>query len=288
MTHSMTAFAKEQVIYGAQQFCWELKSVNHRYLDVSFRLPEAMRSLEIPLRQALQGQISRGKLECHLKVTNGEGKLPAIKVDKGLVQALLGVADHLHTTHQLANDLTVSHLLAWPGVVLSDQEDGARTQQCIIELFNQAVTQLAEVRLTEGKRLKDCLETRIHCLQQEITAIQGEVTSFPARAREKLQKRLEQLQCEVISDRVEQELALMLTKLDVAEEIDRIKIHMQEVLRALNSDVACGRHLDFLMQELNREANTLCAKSDCAVLTQHAVQMKVIIEQMREQVQNIE
>ena len=288
MTHSMTAFARVQNQLGASLFCWELKSVNHRYLDVSFRLPEAFRSLEVSLRNVLRGRVNRGKLECQLKVNDTLGEHQSVLINTGLVKALVNAGAALAASHSIANDLTVSHILAWPGVLEAGQTDIDACGQEIEQLFHDALTQLLAARLVEGNMLKAHVKTRLQLLNDEIIHARAEISLTPGHTREKLLTRLHDLQMDVMDSRIEQEVALMLVRLDVSEELDRLQTHLTEVARTLECDDVAGRRLDFLMQELNREANTLGSKSDSVALTQHAVQMKVLIEQMREQIQNIE
>lgn len=287
MTHSMTAFARVQNQLGASLFCWELKTVNHRYLDVSFRLPEAFRFLENNLRNLLRGQINRGKLECQLKVVAAADE-QALQLNQGLVKALLSAGEQLAASHALANDLTLSHILAWPGVVEASQQDLEVLGQQIECSFQEALKQLIATRLAEGNMLKEHIKTRLQLLKEEIKHAKSQVATIAGQSREKLLTRLKSLAIEVAEARFEQEIALMLARLDVSEELDRLETHLFEVARSLETDDVAGRRLDFLMQELNREANTLSSKSDSVLLTQHAVQMKVLIEQMREQIQNIE
>ncbi|AHE66429.1 YicC/YloC family endoribonuclease [Legionella oakridgensis] len=288
MTHSMTAFSRAQNQVGSTMICWELKSVNHRYLEASFRLPESFRFLEADLRQQLRGQISRGKLECLLKLSDAATEQQNVVINEGLMKALLGVGEKLSMEQQLANDLTVGWILSWPGVVQLSQPETETLHQHIEYLFQEALQQFLEARATEGEGLRNFIKTRLSMLNDEIKQTRELVESLPSQTREKLLSRLQGLQLDVSESRFEQEIALMLTRLDVSEELDRLQIHVDEVARVLQSGEAVGRRLDFLMQELNREANTLGSKSDSAALTQHAVEMKVLIEQMREQIQNIE
>ncbi len=288
MTHSMTAFSRVQNQVGPSLFCWELKSVNHRYLDVSFRLPESFRFLEANLRNLLRGQIQRGKLECQLKFNDLTADNQSMLINEGLLKALLDTGEKLAARQPLANDLTVSRVLSWPGVVQVSQPDIEALSGQVEQLFKEAVAQLQAARLIEGNVLKEYVRSRLHQLNVEVVQAREEVALISTHAREKLLGRLQELQLGVAEPRFEQEIALMLARLDVSEELDRLQTHIHEVERNLDSNEAVGRRLDFLMQELNREANTLSSKSDSAVLTLHAVQMKVLIEQMREQIQNIE
>ena len=288
MTHSMTAFARVQNQLGGRSFCWELKSVNHRYFDVSFRLPDVCRSMEINFRNILRGQVNRGKLECQLKINDAVGEPQLMQINDTLIRSLLDTGAKLALNHELANDLTVSRILEWPGVIEASELDIAALGETIQQSFQVALSQLLAIRLTEGLMLKEHIKARLLLLNDEITFAKREVASMAAATRAKLLARLQTIHIEVSEVRIEQEIALILTRLDVSEELDRLQIHLNEVARTLECDEVAGRRLDFLMQELNREANTLGSKSDSVALTQHAVQMKVLIEQMREQIQNIE
>ena len=288
MTHSMTAFARVQHQLGCNSFCWELKSVNHRYFDVSFRLPEAFRFMEVHLRTVLRGQVNRGKLECFLKIDEAMDGYRSIEINEGLVKALLEASLTLASHYQLADDLTVSHMLQWPGVVEFRQGSLTALSKTIEHTFQEALSQLLAERLKEGELLKAHILVRLDLLNNEILQAKKEVASIYDVTRSKLLLRLQNIQIAVPEARIEQEIALILARLDVSEELDRLQIHLNEVARTLACDEVAGRRLDFLMQELTREANTLGSKSDSVALTQHAVQMKVLIEQMREQIQNIE
>jgi uncharacterized protein (TIGR00255 family) len=288
MIHSMTSFARSQKQVGAGILCWEIRSVNHRYLDVSFRLPESFRFMETSLRGALRDKISRGKLECQLKYQDTTSDNQSMLINIGMVNALVDLSGQLSTSHHVANDLSVSHILSWPGVVQASQLDMEALSQQALEGFQEAIQQLAQARASEGSALKIHIESRLEALNMEVSHSKSIVASLTHQIKDKLLTRLHAVQIEVPEARVEQEIVMILARLDVSEELDRLETHIKEVGRALNCDKIAGRRLDFLMQELNREANTLSSKSDSVVLTQSAVEMKVLIEQMREQIQNIE
>lgn len=288
MIRSMTAFARVQKQLDVAQLCWEIRSVNHRYLDASFRLPEAFRFLEPQLRNALKDTIYRGKLECQLKYQDNNTQNESMLINMGIVNALVNLGNQLSSSHQLANDLNVSKVLSWPGVVQVAQCDMDDLGQHVLSLFNEAVAQLGQFRSTEGQALKQHIETRLQALSGEVERAKSIVQSMATHSKDKLLTRLHTVQMEVPEGRIEQEIALLLTRLDVTEELDRLHTHVVEVRKALNTPHSAGRRLDFLMQELNREANTLSSKSDSSELTQSAIEMKVLIEQMREQIQNIE
>lgn len=288
MIQSMTAFARAQKQIPAGLLCWEIRSVNHRYLDVSFRLPEAFRFLENSLRASLRDKISRGKLECQLKYQDTACDNQSMLINNGMVDTLVDLSKQLSASHHLTNDLTLSHILAWPGVVQISTPDVEEIGQHALLLFQEAISQLEQVRLNEGAALKAHIEGRLHALEQKVMDSRAIVSTQSEDVKNKLLMRLHAVRSEVSELRVEQEIALILARLDVTEELDRLHTHINEVSRTLNCDKIAGRRLDFLMQELNREANTLSSKSDSVDLTQGAVEMKVLIEQMREQIQNIE
>ncbi|HAT1824279.1 YicC/YloC family endoribonuclease [Legionella pneumophila] len=288
MIHSMTAFSRIQKQFDVGDFCWEIRSVNHRYLDVSFRLPESFRFLEAELRTLLRDKIHRGKLECHLKYKDTSCDNRSMLINIGTINALLDLSSKLSASHHLANDMTVSQVLSWPGVVEANLLDMEELSQIALELFQKSIDKLCEVRAGEGKSLTAYVEDRLQALRQEVVKSKSIVVSMSAKTKDKLLTRLHELQMDVPEARIEQEIALLLAKLDVSEELDRLETHIAEVSRTLNAEKVTGRRLDFLMQELNREANTLSSKSDSAELTLCAVEMKVLIEQMREQIQNFE
>lgn len=288
MTKSMTAFARMQAEFNELGFCWEIKSVNHRYLDASFRLPESWRFLETDLRTLIRQFVSRGKVECQLKINTQNLEHSTLVINEPLVNHLVALSHNLTVTKQLANDVTVSTLLTWPGVIQSSELDVEQCKHAVIQLFQSTLAKLHDLRAREGEALRQHIQNRLERLQLELTKAKSFVKAHALQTRDRLLTRLHSLQLEVDSGRIEQELAIILTKMDVNEELDRITVHVNEVGKVLRDKEPTGRRLDFLMQELNREANTLSAKSDTVTLTQIAVEMKVLIEQMREQIQNIE
>lgn len=288
MLQSMTAFARVQRQIDAGHLSWEIRSVNHRYLDVSFRLPESFRFIETQLRAVLRDKVSRGKLECQLKYQDTGSENQTMLMNVGMVNALVDLGTKLAASHHLANDLGVSRVLSWPGVVQVSTPDVDALGQQALSLFEEAIGQLQQVRATEGNALKVHVDARLQDLGKEVTRSRVIVSTQAQQVKDKLLTRLHTVQLEVSEQRVEQEIALILARLDVSEELDRLQTHINEVSRTLSCDKIAGRRLDFLMQELNREANTLSSKSDSVELTQSAVEMKVLIEQMREQIQNIE
>lgn len=284
---SMTGFAKVQGFVGKAELCWELRTVNHRYLDVSFRLPEAWRFLEMDLRSALRTYVTRGKLECQLKWLESPGEV-SLTLNHDLLSALLDLGKDTAKTFDVKNDLSLSSLLSWPQMLTIKQANLELYKEEVLSLFHQAILTLQAVRKKEGEALKQQVNQRLQALYGEIKHAELILAGMPTSLRDKLMARLQALPLETDAARFEQELVILLTKMDASEELDRLRMHADEVAHNLSLKTANGRRLDFLMQELNREANTLSSKSDNIVLTQHAVEMKVLIEQMREQIQNIE
>ncbi|MGC1183492.1 YicC/YloC family endoribonuclease [Legionella sp.] len=288
MTQSMTAFARVQKQINLGNLSWEIRSVNHRYLDVSFRLPEPFRFIETNLRKVLRDKVNRGRLECQLKYHDTDSHHHSLSINTAMVNTLVDLSNQLSASHHLANDFTVSNVLSWPGVVQTSTPDVEELTQSVLSLFEQAIEQLLHVRTTEGDALKSHIEERLHQLGKEVERSRFLVCTQSEQIKNKLLTRLQAVEIEVSELRVEQEIALIIARLDVSEELDRLQTHINEVSRTLNCDKIAGRRLDFLMQELNREVNTLSSKSELVELTLTAVEMKVLIEQMREQIQNIE
>jgi uncharacterized protein (TIGR00255 family) len=288
MIQSMTAFARSQKQIDVGQLIWEIRSVNHRYLDVSFRMPESFRFMETHLRASLRDKVNRGKIECQLKYQDTNSNNQSMLINIGMVNALLDLSSKLATSHHVANDMSVSHVLNWPGVIQESQLDMEQLAKQAIGLFDEAIEQLIHARSTEGEALQGHVLGRLEGLNAQVKRSRDLVATLANKTKDKLLTRLLEVRIEVSETRIEQEIALMLARLDVSEELDRLQTHINEVSRTLKCDKVAGRRLDFLMQELNREANTLSSKSDSVELTQSAVEMKVLIEQMREQIQNIE
>ncbi len=287
MTYSMTAYARVKEQIGQHVFCWEIKSVNHRFLEMSFRMPENFRFMEMRLRKKLQQQLSRGKIDCSLKyeAVNGDDSL---ELDEALIQSILKKAESLANHHRLANDLSVASILQWPGVLKSAVSEDAAAEQAAFSVFDNTLDKLITQRASEGVALRQQIELRLDKLEVELSNARGESGDLGSSIREKIQQKLKDINSDINEFRLEQEVALLATKLDVNEELDRLNTHINETRAILKEENPVGRRLDFYMQELHREANTLSSKSDSARLSSIAVEMKVLIEQMREQIQNIE
>jgi uncharacterized protein (TIGR00255 family) len=287
MVHSMTAFARNEQATAHGTLSWELRSVNHRYLEPHLRLPEAFRDLEGAVREALRQGLSRGKVECTLRFAEESAGKP-LQVDSERARQLIAAAEQVAALIQQPAPLNPLEVLAWPGVLVADSADPQALNTAALKLFDQALGELKAGRAREGAELAKLLNERLDSILDEVAALRELVPQMLAGQRAKIETRFAEMQAELDPQRLEQELVLLAQKSDVAEELDRLSTHVSEVRRVLKAGGAAGRRLDFLMQELNREANTLGSKAFDPRSTQAAVNLKVLIEQMREQVQNIE
>ena len=287
MIRSMTGFARRERQYPWGLLAWELKTVNHRYLEVGCRLPEEFRAAEADFRQAVSSAVRRGKVECslHFRPATVTG---ALEIDTEALAAVTQRAQQLAAEAGPAARIEVLDLLRWPGVVRDQSRDSVALIAAAQALLGEALIELGRFRDSEGGRLREALEQRCNGLTEFAGRVTERLPEVRARMRAKLLDRIAQLTADVDHDRLEQELAILAQRLDVDEELDRLRGHVAEVRKAFSGQEPAGRRLDFLMQELNREANTLSSKSQDIETTRAAVDMKVLIEQMREQVQNIE
>ncbi|WP_237059682.1 YicC/YloC family endoribonuclease [Microbulbifer sediminum] len=284
---SMTAFGRAEAAYATGTAVWELRSVNHRYLEPHFRLPEAARPLEPKLREALRKDLSRGKVELSLSLKPSDVASTGLEINQPLVDALKQAAQQV-SPEPGSTPLDPLRILQWPGVIAEQDTDREEQAGAIMSAFREAIEQLIANREREGLELRSFIEARLDSIEQQVGLVRTLLPQILQSQREKLRTRLEELLSEVDQDRIEQEITLLAQKADVDEELDRLEAHVKETRRVLAGGGAIGRRLDFLMQEFNREANTLSSKSVVTDTTQAAVELKVLIEQMREQVQNIE
>jgi uncharacterized protein (TIGR00255 family) len=287
MIRSMTGFARRERQFPWGSLAWELKTVNHRFLEMGCRLPEEFRVGEADFRQAIAAAVRRGKVECslHFRPAVAAG---ALEVDAELLASLTQRAQQIAAQAGTAARIDALELLRWPGVIRDGTRDHTPMIAAAHVLLADALAELARFRDSEGGRLRDALEQRCAGLMEFAGQVAVRLPEVRARMRANLLERIAQLVSDVDNDRLEQELAIMAQRLDVDEEIDRLRGHVTEVRKTFGGQEPAGRRLDFLMQELNREANTLSSKSQDIETTRAAVDMKVLIEQMREQVQNIE
>jgi len=284
----MTAFASgsDEQDWGA--LTWELRSVNHRYLDVQIKLPEDLRSIENSIRNRLAERVKRGKVECVLRCRLSQRQQTDICVNEAyaaaIVKACLSISKSLHQP----SEMNVIEVLKWPGVVENPQIDFTHISQAASVLFARVLDSFCEARQSEGGRLQLMLEARTAAMQPIVSRERQRRPQIAQQMREKLMRKLGELNASYDKDRFEQELVYMAQKMDIDEELDRLGSHLSEIESIFKRDEPIGRRLDFILQELNREANTLGSKSTDIETTQASVELKVLIEQMREQVQNIE
>jgi uncharacterized protein (TIGR00255 family) len=288
MIRSMTGYARAETHGPWGRLAWELRSVNHRYLDLSLRLPDELRGIEAEARQRLGAKLSRGKVEGALRLSREGAEAGPMAVDEGQLRQLRGAIEQVRRGGIDIGDADPVRVLAWPGVVRTESPDLAPVQQAALQLLDRAITDFTDTREREGERLKHYLLERAALIQAQADAVGARMPTVRMQWLEKLRGRCRELGVDVETSRLEQELVLAAQRLDVDEELSRLSAHVAEVGKTLSREDAVGRRLDFLMQELNREANTLSSKSQDAEITRHAVEIKVVIEQMREQVQNVE
>ena len=287
MIRSMTGFARRERQFPQGSLAWELKTVNHRFLEVGCRLPEEFRAGEAEFRQSIAAAVRRGKVECSLHFRPAAPSGP-FEVDAELLSSLTQRAQQIAAQAGAAARIDALDLLRWPGVIRDATRDHAPMIAAAHALLGDALAELGRFRDSEGGRLREALDQRCSGLLEFNTRVLDRLPEVRARMRTKLLERIATLVSDVDHDRLEQELAILAQRLDVDEEIDRLRGHVTEVRNTFAAPEPAGRRLDFLMQELNREANTLSSKSQDIETTRAAVDMKVLIEQMREQVQNIE
>lgn len=289
MPHSMTAFARETLTLELGSLTCEIRSVNHRYLEPGFRLPEPLRQLEASAREQLRKTLQRGKVEVSFQLAVNHTEHTSLSLNEQLMQQVVDAIDKVvKTSNGLHTTFDPINLLHWPGVVEQQSIDNEALLQNATNLLAETLKRLTEHREREGQELQHLIETRLTEIAEQVVIVRSKMPEILQLQRNKLRTRLAELQAEFDETRLEQEMAILANKADVAEELDRLDTHLAEVRHILKQKGAIGRRLDFMMQELNREANTLSSKSLSSETTQAAVNIKVLIEQMREQIQNIE
>lgn len=287
MIRSMTAFARRDAQGDWGALTCEIRTVNHRYLEPSFRLPDALRELESRFREQLRTGLHRGKVDVALRFQSTETS-PRLEIDQAMAHAVNEAANHINRILDNPAHLSALDILRWPGVLTSPEQDYSGAREAAEELFEQTMAELVSAREREGERLRPLFEERLATMGTLVSEVRALMPTLLKAQSETIANRFKQAKVELDPDRLAQEMVLLAQKSDVAEELDRLDAHIAEVTRVLESDEGIGRKLDFLMQELNREANTLSSKSIDARVTRAAVDLKVLIEQMREQVQNVE
>lgn len=288
MARSMTAFARLEASTDGGRASWELRSVNHRFLEVSLRLPEEFRSLDHEIRNRIAARCNRGKLDCTLRFEAASAEPAALKVNQDLARQLLAAANAVSALLPAAAPLNPLEVLRWPGVLEAPRVDFDRVAAGVLAALDQGLGQLLENRDREGEKLKALVLDRCAAMGAITATMRTRVPEILAALRARQTARIAELAGSLDPVRIEQECALLVQRLDVAEELDRLDTHLAEVVRVMGQDQPIGRRLDFLMQELNREANTLGSKSAHIDTSSASVELKVLIEQIREQIQNLE
>lgn len=288
MIRSMTAFARAEARGDYGLIACEIRSVNHRFLEPGFRLPEALRDIEFPLREKLRQALTRGKVDVQYRFEAADARSGKIELDRALAEQYVAAAAEIDQMARHAAPLNASDILRLPGVIRSGEADTAALQAAALAVFDQALAQFIAMREREGAELARLIGERLNAISAETSKVRTRLPGIIAHYRERLLGRLADIKGELNAERLEQEMILFSQKIDVAEEMDRLDAHVTEIRRVLKDSGAVGRRLDFLMQELNREANTLGSKSVNADSSLSSVELKVLIEQMREQIQNIE
>ena len=287
MIQSMTAFSRHELKGEWGNAVWEIRSVNQRYLETYFRLPEQFRSIEPLLRERFRKDLNRGKVECSLRFTANAASQGQLSLNKKLALQLLEHANWLNE-QTLNSQVNPFEIMRWPGVMEAQEADMDTIQAEILAGFDIALIDFIKARSDEGKNLKELIEQRLDAISAESEKVKAFMPEVIQWQRTRITDKFAEANIELDSTRVEQELVLLAQKMDVAEELDRLFSHVKETKNILKKGGAQGRRLDFMMQEFNREANTLGSKSINADITNSAVELKVLIEQMREQIQNIE
>ncbi|MBV1876432.1 MAG: YicC family protein [Pseudomonadales bacterium] len=290
MTNSMTAFTRIE----SGNISWEIRSVNHRYLDTTFKIPETCRTVEPELRTILRNRLSRGKVDCFIRVNFDADVSNDLVIDEIQLRKLKTAIEQTNniladsgSDNPIGQTVSVLDLLKWPGVLKDQEVDQSARNKQIIASFKTALDSLVAMRQREGAELEKIILSKLDQLEAIVQTVRADVPVITLSQKQKIEARLTELKVDVDKGRLEQELVYLAQKSDIAEEIDRLDTHIEEVRRTLQQSKAKGRRLDFLMQELNREANTLSSKAVAANTSIQSVELKVIIEQMREQVQNI-
>ncbi|NVJ48884.1 MAG: YicC family protein [Gammaproteobacteria bacterium] len=288
MIHSMTAFARQAIKADWGNAHFEIRSVNQRFLETNFRLPEAFRSIEFQLRDRLRKRLNRGKVDVSLRLEYSPTDSDAIAINEQLAKQLITAHQQLQAAAQVEQPLQITDLMRWPGLIQTTELDTSQVEKQLLVAFDEAIDALIAMRQREGTSLIDIIMARLDGIAEQVTLVRGQMAEIIKWQRERIMTRFEEAKVELDPERLEQEMVMLAQKVDVEEELDRLDTHLQEVARLLKKGGAIGRRLDFLMQELNREANTLGSKSISPITTAASVEIKVLIEQMREQIQNIE
>ncbi|AEX54222.1 YicC family protein [Rahnella sp. C60] len=287
MIRSMTAYARREIKGDWGSAAWELRSVNQRYLETYIRLPEQFRSLEPVVRERIRARLTRGKVECNLRFDLDPGAQSTLQLNEKLAKQLVEAAQWVKMQSD-EGEINPLEVLRWPGVMLAEEQDLDAISTELLLALETALDDFISARESEGAALKTMIEQRLDGVSAEVVKVRAQMPNILQWQRERLVSKLEDAQVQLENTRLEQELVLMAQRIDVAEELDRLEAHVKETHKIMKKEEAVGRRLDFMMQEFNRESNTLASKSINADVTTSAIELKVLIEQMREQIQNIE
>ncbi|EHK2864219.1 YicC/YloC family endoribonuclease [Vibrio parahaemolyticus] len=288
MIYSMTAYARKEVKGDWGSAVWEIRSVNQRYLETYFRMPEQFRALEPVLRERFRKRLARGKVECSLRFEANPAAKAELSINEALATQVIKAAEQvMHMTGELSR-INPFQVMQWPGVMETPEQNMDEVNKELLAAFDKAISEFIEARGREGDNMKALIEQRLDAITAEVVKVRARMPEILEWQRERLFSKFEDAKIELDASRVEQELILLAQKSDVAEELDRLDSHVKETTNILKKGGAVGRRLDFMMQEFNRESNTLASKSISTDITASGVELKVLIEQMREQIQNIE
>ncbi len=288
MIYSMTAYARKEAKGDWGSAVWEIRSVNQRYLETYFRLPEQFRGLEPILRERFRKKLARGKVECALRFEANPAAKGELTINETLAEQVVKAAEQvMHMTGERSR-INPFQVMQWPGVMETPEQDMDAVNKDLLSAFDAAIDEFIEARGREGENMKALIDQRLSAISDEVTKVRARMPEILEWQRERLFTKFEEAKVELDPSRVEQELILLAQKSDVAEELDRLDSHVKETTNILKKGGAVGRRLDFMMQEFNRESNTLASKSNSTDITASGVELKVLIEQMREQIQNIE
>lgn len=288
MISSMTAYAQVTANGLWGNLVWEIRSVNHRYLEQFFKIPEEVRDLEFALREVARQSLARGKLDCCLKLTLIDQDQQLIELNLPFIQQLITASNQISNLIEKPAPVSPLELLRWPGAIVNIQTDKSELHKVIRQGFVQAIEKLKQARYNEGAALLNIINTKLDCIEQQVAIIREKLPEILVQLKANLISKIEGLNLTLDNNRLEQEYVYLLQKSDISEELERLAVHVNEFKRVLSNENAVGRKLDFLLQEMNREANTLASKSIASLTSLAAVELKVLIEQIREQVQNLE
>lgn len=287
MIYSMTAFARVEIKKEWGDAVWEIRSVNQRYLETFFRLPEQFRGLENTLREKLRQKLARGKIECSLRIDTKKQTALNLHLNQKFAKQVIQSLQYIKAQAG-EGEINLMDILRYPGVVETPEQDLDSIIEDLLQAFDDLLVEFIATRAREGEKVQKLIEQRLMAISVEAQKVRSFMPEILQWQRDRLQQRFDEIQLQADTQRIEQEMVLLAQRIDIAEELDRLQLHVKETHAILHKGGAVGRKLDFMMQELNRESNTLASKSINADITSSAVELKVLIEQMREQIQNLE